>query len=112
MPVLKTEKEHLADAADIIRKRNAEIVLLKRDNTRLSEEHDTAEAIRAEIWRLAEHNPEPPAWISGKGGRIGMRGHPLTVWSDIHYGEVIDPDQVNGVNKYNSAIAKKRMFRL
>lgn len=108
----KTLQDQFNDAMLIIDKRNREIASLKRDNKRYREEHDSAEEIRKVIWELSEHNPEPPAWISGKGGRVGMRGHPLTIWSDIHYGEVIDPDQVNGVNKYNSTIAKKRLFKL
>jgi hypothetical protein len=108
----KTIQDHLADAQEIIRKRNAEIVQLRRDVAKYREEHDTAEAIRQEIWALSAHNPEPPSWISGKGGRIGMRGHPLAIWSDSHHGEVIDPDQVGGVNKFNASISKKRFFRL
>ena len=78
----------------------------------MEREEDTAEKIRSTIFGLAEHNPAPPTWISGKGGKIGSRGCPITIWSDAHYGEVINEDQVNGVNKYNKTIAKQRLFRL
>lgn len=108
----KTDKDRIEDANEIIRKLNVEIRGQRQQIGDLQQEKDTAEAIREQIWNIAAHNPEPPAWISGKGGKIGQRGCPITVWSDIHYGEVVDPDNVNGVNKYNAAIAKKRMFRL
>lgn len=108
----KTLKDMFEDQRQIITSKSAEIVDLKRTLQAIRRENDTAEAIRKEIWGLASHNPEPPTWVSGKGGKIGARGCPITVWSDIHYGEVVDPDQVNGVNTYNAAVAKKRLFRL
>lgn len=108
----KTDADKLADANEIIRRTNAELVDARRTIAAIRRENDTAEAIREEIWKLSAHNPEPPQWLTGKTGAIGRRGCPITVWSDIHYGEVVDPDQVNGVNKYNYTIAKNRLFRL
>lgn len=111
MPAVKTDKERLADAADIIRKKNREIGDLNKALDAARKENDTAEAIRKEIFGLAEHSVEPPAWVSGPGGRLGRRGCPMTILSDIHYGERIDPDQVGGLNDYNASIAKKRIKR-
>ena len=109
---LKTDTERLDDALNALRASKIEAADLRRTLTQIRTENDTAEAIRETIWELAAHNPEPPAWISGRSGRIGMRGCPITVWSDPHYGEVVDPDQVNGVNDYNKNVAKRRLFRL
>jgi hypothetical protein len=109
---IKTDAERLADANEIIRKKNLAEIDYKRTIERLRRDDDTAEAIRQEIWALSAHNPEPPSWIIGKGGKIGARGVPLTVWSDWHYGEVVNPDEVNGVNKFNMTIAKQRAFKL
>lgn len=111
-PPRKTLQEMFDDQKEILRRKNADLVDARRTIEAIRRENDTAEAIRQEIWGLAAHNPEPPTWLTGKGGKIGQRGCPITVWSDIHYGEVVDPDQVNGVNKYNYAIAKTRLFRL
>lgn len=108
----KTDTERLRDAEKIISLKNRELLDNRRTIRALEREEDTAEKIRNVIFGLAEHNPEPPTWIVGKGGKIGSRGVPITIWSDVHYSEVVLTDQVNGVNEYNNNIAKKRMFRL
>jgi hypothetical protein len=112
MPKLKTLEEQLVDANEIIRRKNAQEIDYKRTIAALQREEDTAQAIRQELYGLSAHSPEPPTWISGRGGKIGSRGCPVTMWSDTHYGEQVSLDETNGVNKYNKDIAKKRMFRL
>lgn len=112
MQQTKTDKERLADALDIQRKKNLEINDLKLTIKKLERENDTAEKIREQIFALSAHSPEPPEWISGKGVSNGERGGPVTIWSDFHYGEVVNPDEVNGVNKFNSKIAEGRFHRL
>jgi hypothetical protein len=108
----KTAEDKLADAEKIISIKIRENTDLRRQLRALEREEDTAEKIRSVIFGLAEHNPEPPQWISGKGGKIGSRGCPIGVWSDPHYGEVVVSEEVNGINEYNKTIAKKRLFRL
>jgi hypothetical protein len=109
---IKTVEDQLRDAQEIIRQKNLQEIDFKRTIAALQREDDSAEAIRQEIWALAAHNPEPPTWISGKGGKLGSRGCPLTVWSDWHHGEVVNPDEVNGINDFNSKVSKARAFRL
>ena len=111
-PQLKTDAERIDDALKALRAAKMEAADLRKTLAQIRTENDTAEAIRETIWELAAHNPEPPEWISGRGGKVGMRGCPITVWSDVHYGEQVFEDQTNGVNKFNSAIAKKRLLRL
>lgn len=108
----KTDADRLLDAEEIVRKKNLEIADHKRTIVDLRREKDTAEAIRQEIFGLAAHTTAPPEWLTGKGIKNGSRGGPITIWSDFHYGEVIDPDQIGGVNKYNMDIAKNRFHRL
>ena len=105
---IKSLEEMLRDAEEIIRKKNLELKDNRRTIEDLRREKDTAEAIRQEIWGLSAHSLEPPAWVSGKGGPSGSRGGPVTIWSDFHYGEVVDPDQIGGVNEFNMKIAKAR----
>ena len=109
---LKSDAERLADAQELIRKKNLQEIDLKRTIVQLQREEDSAEKLRQEMWGLAAHNPVPPTWLTGKGGKIGGRGCPITIWSDWHYGEVVNPDEVNGINDYNMRVAKKRAFRL
>lgn len=36
----------------------------------------------------------------------------MTIWSDFHWGEVVKPEQVGGVNEFNRAIGVQRVKRL
>jgi hypothetical protein len=108
----KTDADRLADALEVVRKKNLELNDNKRTIAQLQREKDTAEAIRQEIFQLASHTPEPPSWVAGKGVKNGTRGGPVLILSDVHYGEVINPDEVGGVNEYNHKIAAKRLKTL
>ncbi len=112
MPALKTDADRLQDAADIIRKKNLEINDFKRTINDLRHEKDTAEAIRQEIFQLAEYTPEAPKWVNKRESKMGARGAPVLMVSDIHYGEVINADEVGGVNEYNHKISAQRLKRL
>lgn len=54
--------------------------------------------------------PDPPEWLapepSGK-----HRGTPLLLLADTHFDEVVDPDEIFGLNKYDRAIAEQRLRR-
>ena len=108
----KTAADHLLDAQDIIRKKNATISALKSDLVRARRDADTAEEIRRTIFNLSEHDPAPPAWIRAPCKENGKRGAPITMWTDWHYSEVVRPEQVGGVNAYNAKIAKNRVTKL
>jgi hypothetical protein len=68
--------------------------------------------IRKVIFDLASRSPEPPKWLSSSRGKNGFIGAPMTMWSDWHYGEVVRPDEVSGLNDFNSEVAKARVKRL
>lgn len=109
--IVKTTDDRLRDAEEIIRKKNAEIVDHKRTIAQLHREEDSAEKIREEIFALAAHSPEPPAWLSGRGVPNGERGGPLCILSDVHYGERIRGAEINNVNEFNARIAAQRIKR-
>lgn len=52
---------------------------------------------------------EPPKWLSPKSFKHGTPGVPTLFLSDLHWGEVVHPSQINNVNKFNLAIAHERM---
>jgi hypothetical protein len=112
MPALKTDADRLLDANEIIRKKNLELLDNKRTIAQLRKEEDTAQAIRQEIFGLAAHTCTPPDWLTGKGTKNGARGGPVTIWSDWHYGEVVNPDEIGGVNIFNQNVAKRRIRKL
>lgn len=52
---------------------------------------------------------EPPKWTQAEPPKASSPGVPTLFLSDLHWGEVVQPGQVNGVNKFNLAIAHKRL---
>lgn len=112
MAKVKTTEDQLQDAVDLLRQRNIENTALKRALDAARREHDTAELIRREVFGLSEYSPQPPAWVSGRGVKNGERGGPVLMVSDIHHGEVIQTDEVGGVNEFNAEISAARVKRL
>lgn len=108
----KTVNDYLKDANELLRKKNAEIVNLKKTVDQLRRENDTADAIRAELYSLAAYRPCAPEWTSARSRHSGTLGTPITIWSDFHYGEVVSREELNGINEYNQRIAKTRFKRL
>lgn len=84
----------------------------QRDVRALQRETETAERIRIEIYNLAARTPEPAKWVSKSTGIAGHRGVPMTLWSDWHFGEVVRPEEVGGLNEFNAEIAAKRIEKL
>lgn len=113
MHVLAAQRGLTADTPVVDEKEKLRIALRRAeaDIKALAMERDTAESIRREIYGLASRTPEPPTWLT-KVGTIGKRGTPITMWSDWHYGEVVRPEEVGGVNEFNTAIAATRINTL
>ena len=64
--------------------------------------------IREGIFELSNLKPVPPEWIISPPKAKGSPGVPTLLASDWHWGEVVDPEQINGVNKFNLKIAHRR----
>lgn len=96
---------------DPLHKLSIENADLKRQLKERVAEEDTAARIREVIWKLEAHDPKPPKWLSASG-KNGFRGMPMVLASDWHYGEVVRPEEVGGVNEFNSEIAAKRIKRM
>lgn len=87
------------------------VKLLEKDLESIQRHNDDAAAIRKTIYGLASATPEPPKWVLGSHGK-GLSGVPMTIWSDWHWGEVVNPAEMAGVNKFNRTIAKQRLKHL
>jgi hypothetical protein len=90
---------------DQVRALKASLAAVHRDNL-------TAEVVRKHILGLSAQTAEPPRWLAKPSKTSGVAGVPCTLWSDWHWGEVVDPAQLNGVNEYNMAIAQERARNL
>ncbi|HQR20056.1 MAG TPA: helix-turn-helix domain-containing protein [Burkholderiaceae bacterium] len=53
-------------------------------------------------------NAAPPGWVFDIERGLSLPGVPHALWSDWHWGEVVFPAQVNGVNEFNLEIAHRR----
>ena len=67
----------------------------------------TAEYIKRKIIKLSTSRVDVPSWII-KPSKKEITGVPTLFASDWHWGEVVDPAQIGGVNQYNIEIAQTR----
>lgn len=104
--------KHQLDAADRkLRQLDQENQALLREVKALRNSSASAEKVYNRIVDLLTYEPDPPEWVSPKH-KSSTRGCPVTIWSDWHYGEVVRRAETNGVNAFNTTIAKKRVERL
>jgi hypothetical protein len=68
--------------------------------------------VREVIFGLSNAKPEIPEWVINPPKAIHSPGVPTLFASDWHWGEVVDPEQINGVNKFNLRIAHARAKKL
>lgn len=70
----------------------------------------TDEWVKRKIIGLTEDatNVEPPKWVVNTKQSKALPGIPVALWSDWHWGEVVEPTQINGINEFNLEIAHRR----
>jgi hypothetical protein len=92
----------------------ADIKRLKAEIGRLEEQALTEQTIKDEILELASDvgKLSTPPWMFDTRKPHKSPGVPSLFLSDFHWGEVVDPAQVNGVNEYNVEIAHRRLNTL
>lgn len=92
-------------------KLRARVKLLEGELRSITKHNLTCESIREQIFDLAAVDLDPPQWVN-KPIPLDHPGVPVTVWSDWHFGETVNHDQVGGLNKFNRTIACQRIRRL
>jgi hypothetical protein len=60
---------------------------------------------------VAAADPGPPKWLTPKRPKSGHRAMVVAMLSDTHFDEVVNPDEIGGLNAYNREIATKRLKR-
>ena len=90
-----------------------ELKALRAQVKELSKVSADLAAIKGIIGRIDADISSPPSWTLKpvKSGRL-IHGVPTLMLSDLHFGEVVRSAEVNGVNAYNTGIAKKRLRRV
>jgi hypothetical protein len=106
LPAEKSKHEKEADKLTTkVKNLEAELAAIVRDN-------NTAASVREQIFGLAGMTADPPKWIYEPRTKRGNPEVPILFASDWHYGEVVNPDQVGGVNSFNREIGKERIKEL
>lgn len=73
----------------------------------------TDREVRSELLKLDGIEPKTPEWVLSEPKKPSRGpGVPTLFCSDWHYGEVVKPEEINGKNAYNLAIANKRIQAL
>jgi hypothetical protein len=89
---------------------------LRAQNKTLAEQILTDEQVRRHIFEIAHTKPSIPEWLSlpaaAHAHTASALGVPILFGSDWHWGEVVKPSEIGGVNEYNLAIARERLTRL
>lgn len=87
-------------------------VALEAEIARLKKEALTHAKVREEILKIAHSKPQIPNWTIGPRKTARSPGVPTIFLSDLHWGEVVDPNQIGGVNEYSLPIAQTRLRRV
>jgi hypothetical protein len=85
------------------------LTALRRVQREEAREEYTAESVREFFFGLNSHTTTPPKWTLSTKRQGNSPGEPTLILSDFHWGEVVDPDQVGGVNNYNIELAEARL---
>lgn len=101
---LASEQTKTADAR---RERDAAKHALKSAMGEIDELHQRMAFLEG----IEELDPQPPKWMAPKKRAAGHRAIAYAPASDLHLDEVVNPDEMNGVNAYNRDIAQRRLKR-
>jgi hypothetical protein len=94
-----------------IRNPEAEIKRLTAELKAAQAESADAKAVKDIIGSMAHRSSQTatPEWVSQIRNKASSPGVPTLFLSDFHWGEVVHPSQVNGVNQYNLRLAHERL---
>lgn len=81
---------------------------LRKQVKQLSHESVTDQFVKQKIFGLKDTPLQIPAWLVEPQKSGSAPGVPTVFASDWHWGEVVFPSQINGVNTYNLALAHAR----
>src|SRR3990167_5374233 len=77
----------------------------------MTSERDKLRGQLSLIESLDVARPEHPKWLSPKSPAKGHHATLCLLLTDTHFDEVVDPDQIEGLNAYNREIAEMRLER-
>lgn len=107
---MRREGGKATDPAAVLRDRVAD---LERELSESRRSALTDERVTREILRIAAVPAQTPEWVlRPRKSATSSPGVPSLFVSDEHWGEVVDPTQIGGVNAYSLEIARARLKSL
>ncbi len=103
----EAEERHAAQLADVRRTLSASNAALKKSRVRVDELEQQLE----QLTTIVALNPKPPKWQLKPRRQSGHHAIVTTVLSDMHFDELVNPDEMGGVNAYDRDIATLRLRR-
>lgn len=103
----KVEIDKSADISQQLAEAKAKIRALETSAKAQEQETLSANYIKKQIIKLNDTPIDPPNWLL-RPSKKDTTGIPTLFASDWHWGEVVDPNQIGGVNSYNLKIAQER----
>ena len=92
-------------------KQRREIKGLKSQVKDLTSEAIDTTRLRTLIHGMANTPSTPPTWLVKHSKGCNSFGTPTLFLSDLHWGEHVYPEQINGINSYNLPVARARLKR-
>lgn len=106
---LSDELRNAVASADVRVRRERDSALLQV--AKLQEQLERAESALSIVRSAADAELQPPHWLSPPAKRAKSAATLVLMLSDMHFDEVVLPDEVDGLNAYNRAIATQRLQR-
>jgi len=104
----KPNKQPQENLIDKLKDANDRIKELEAYSSKHVEDQLTADYVKKKIIKLKDGNIKVPSWVIKYKDKKKFTGVPTLMASDWHWGEIVDPSQINGVNEYNLEIARRR----
>jgi hypothetical protein len=95
-----------------LRQQEKTINSLKKELKKAQDEKLTNEEVRKYILGIKKQGDSLPDWVVEQRQEKQQDNVPMMLLADLHWGEVIKPQQVFGLNEYNLEIAQQRLKKV
>lgn len=106
--------DHLGNSKSVIASRDVELESLRKQLRDAQADRSMMEWARSVVHGADQRAQQcqPAAWTAEPQRAPSAAGIPTLLLSDLHWGEVVRPDEIGGVNAYSLEIARQRLQRV
>lgn len=112
--LLEAKAKRSGESARLASARRDRQILAARSGAAIKAAEDRVSKLERELAALkiiseSSASVEAPEWVMRRANSVGLTGVPTLFLSDLHWGEVVKPQEIGGVNEYNLKIANERL---